>query len=127
MFAKMSYNNHQSKYTHLVAENQPKINPDKVFSVETVNERSRSEDPEEKRIIAASELFWGKLWTEIPTFHLASPEELQEHKISFCRLIICENQERKLNTDLSAKETKRNEITLLWAQRKLAELKGGVE
>ncbi len=123
----MTHNNYQSKYTYIVAGNQPDVNPDIVFSLQADNEWSKCEDPEEKRIIEASEQFWCKLWTEIPTFYLASPEELQEHKISFCRSIICENQERGLNTDLSLKEAKRNEITLLWAQRKLAELKGGVQ
>jgi hypothetical protein len=123
----MKYNNYPSKYTYSVAENQPNVNPDKVFSFETVNERSRSEDPEEKRIIEASELFWGKLWTEIPTFHLESPEDLQEYKIDFCLSLIREKQEKAVNTALSLKEAKQNTVMLHWAQRKLAELMGGAQ
>ena len=121
----MTHNNYQSKYTYIVAGNQPKINPDKVFSLKTVNEWSKSEDPEEKRILEASELFWGKLWTEIPTFHLGSPEDLQGYKIDFCLSLIREKQEKAVNTALSLKEAKQNTVMLHWAQRKLAELMGG--
>jgi hypothetical protein len=114
-----------SIYTHILTENQPDVNPDIAFSLQVDNEWSKSEDPEEKRILEASELFWGKLWTEIPTFHLESPEDLLGYKIDFCLSLIREKQEKAVNTALSLKEAKQNTVMLLWAQRKLAEIKGG--